>query len=243
MSNPTFPICSVSSSITLTTRHVGILRGAGSTVVRAPAFYIGIVLAINEVEVGARLIDPIIYRILDDMLGLKPIDWEDRLVTGPMKRNAPRMVGKPSNQRPGPKTHDVVGTYYEPAYGYLNITEFAKTVWEIHPSDLLKALKLLKPDSAKPQFIGLMSNIISRGVVLTHFDGPMYNVANIEVATRSGGKEKETTIPILRGSYTAVIVEGQGVGIFDNFWEGDHGRQAVEHNVEAEAEVWFAKVV
>jgi hypothetical protein len=45
------------------------------------------------------------------------------------------------------------------------------------------------------------------------------------------------------GSCKAVFVqgEGEGMGIFENFWGGRHGKKAVEENVEMEAEVWFDK--
>lgn len=85
-----------------------------------------------------------------------------------------------------------------------------------------------------------MSNIFSRGVLLTHFDGPLFNATSIEVATGLG--EKGKVIPILDGSYTAVFVEGAGVGMFDNFWGGKKGINAVEEHVADAAEVWFAKI-
>lgn len=221
-------------------RHRGILPGAGSSIVRAPALGIGIVLAINEVEIGEAVIDPIIYRVLDDMLGLDPIDWEDRLVTGPMKSKPPLTVKPPSDLRSAPRSEDIIGSYFDPGYGHLNISAFGNIPnFEISSHDLLDAFQQLKSDAPTPTHVALMSNVFSRGLILTHFDGPVYNATRIEVATKL---EDGKAIPILHGSYTAVLVEGAGLGMFDNFWEEDKGRAAVEDDVEGQAEVWFAKI-
>lgn len=224
----------------LMSRHNGVLPGAGSVVVRVPALGIGIIMTINEVDTGASLLDPIIYRVLDDMFGLEPIDWEDRLIIGPMKK-LPPAVKTPSDQRPGPSCDTIVGSYYDQAYGYMNISNFDDVEFEVDPEDLLRAFKDIQPDSPKPSFVGLMSNIFSRGLLLTHFDGPIYNGTQIELATSlEGGKKK--VVPVLHGAYTAIFVEGMGAGVFGNFWDGDTGREPAEDDVEAEAEVWFAKV-
>lgn len=221
-------------------RHKGILPGAGSTIVRAPALGIAIVLAINEVEIGEALIDPIIYRLLDDLFGLEPIDWETRLVIEPMRGKPPPAVKIPSDQRPAPKSDDIVGSYLDLGYGSLNISTFDHIPnFEVSSHDLLDAFKTLRPEAPTPTYVALMSNVFSRGLILTHFDGPIYNATRIEVTTKL---EDGKAIPILHGSYTAVFVEGAGVGMFDDFWEGGQGREAVEDDVEAEAEVWFAKI-
>lgn len=200
---------------------------------------IGIVLIFND-EYGARLlIDPIIYRVLDDILGLDPIDWEDRTWKS-LLPNSSKTVDPPAEQRPAPNPDKITGSYHDPGYGSLNISTFDNFPdFELTSSELLAAFENFNPDAPKPTYVALMSNVFSRGLILTHFDGPMFNATRIEIATKL---EDGKAIPILHGSYTAVFVEGVGVGMFGNFWDGIEGRDAVEDGVEAEAEVWFVKI-
>lgn len=223
-------------------RHRGTQPGAGSTILRAPTLGIGIVLAINDVIVGEPLVDPIIDRMLDDLLGLDPIDWEDRLVTSRLRNERPATTGPPADQRSGPGSEDVIGSYFDPAYGYLNISSFGTASdleLEVSSDDLLQAYRELSPRLETPAYLGLMSNIYSRGLLLTHFDGPLYNATTIEVARKVGDN---TAVPLLHGSYIAVLSQGEGIGMFGNFWTGETAREPVETDIKARAEVWFSEV-
>lgn len=187
--------------------------------------------------VGASLLDPIVYRILDDMFGLEPIDWEHRYMDAFISPRPGTLTAPPAIARPDPRADTIVGIYHDQAYGYLNITRFDDAHLEISSEDLLAAYADIRPGLPKPEYIGLMSNIYSRGMLLTHFDGPLYNATHIVSRKEIGGEH----FPILPHFHTAVTADG-GVGMFENFWMAHEGKKAVEDAVEQEAEVWFAKV-
>jgi hypothetical protein len=58
--------------------HGGADPGQMSQVIRLPAKGIGIAIMINDGHFGTALTSVIKFRIIDEMLGLDPIDWEER---------------------------------------------------------------------------------------------------------------------------------------------------------------------
>jgi hypothetical protein len=82
-----------------------------------------------------------------------------------------------------------------------------------------------------------MNKLFGSVYVYTHFDGPIFNTTMVNVKQNSQG---ELAAYVGRTS-TAVFVEGQGMGMFEDFWGGSRSKRAVESHVEEEAEVWFRK--
>lgn len=194
-------------------------------------------LALNEAIVGHALIDPIIYRLLDSIFGLEPIDWESRLAIPQLFRKPTPTTGPPKRPRAPPESHAVLGIYHDEAYGYLNVSRIDDVDFEITPHDILEAYTQARPDQPKPDYVALMDNVFSRGMILTHFDGPLYNATHI--VTR---KELDGDPFLILPHFHTAVISGGGIGMFDNFWMAGFGKKAVEDAVEEEAEVWFAKV-
>jgi hypothetical protein len=101
--------------------HIGDVPGHMTHIARLPALGIGIFLGFND-DGGHLVHIPIMYRLLDDLLGLEPIDWEERLIT--TARKAPSHVSTPDNPRPAPSMASLAGTYFDKGYGTLRIQEF-----------------------------------------------------------------------------------------------------------------------
>lgn len=58
--------------------HTGTIPGQASRIVRIPGSGVGIAIVANELDLGFHFVMVASYRIMDNMLGLEPINWEKR---------------------------------------------------------------------------------------------------------------------------------------------------------------------
>jgi hypothetical protein len=221
-------------------------------IARLPALGIGIFLGFND-DGGHLVHTPIMYRLLDDLLGLEPVDWEERLITA--ARKAPSHVPIPENPRPALAVASLAGTYFDKGYGALKIQEFNNpdnwdqsflsdfapgTTAESYSEAITKVMSTqVGISSMKPLLFAHTGKLFVSAYVYTHLDGPIFNVHMINIKQNKAGELAASS----GGSCMAVFVQGtgKGMGMFENFWGGRHGKKVVEENVEAEAEVWFSK--
>lgn len=193
------------------------------------------------------------YRLLDDPLGLEPIDWEKRLIT---EQKAPSCTPIPDNPRPAPAISSLGGTYYDEGYGTLQIQDFNNpdtwdqsflsdfapgTTAKSYSKAITKVISTqVGTSTSEPLLFAHTGKLFVSAYVYTHFDGPMFKVWMINIKQSKAGE----LVAWSGGSSMAVFVvgEGRGMGMFENFWGGRRGKKPVEENVEAEAEVWFSKV-
>jgi hypothetical protein len=85
-------------NIELIVSHIGDVPGHMTHITRLPALGIGIFLGFNDD--GGLVHTPIMCRLLDDLVVLQAIDWEERLITA--ARPAPSHVPIPGDLRPCP---------------------------------------------------------------------------------------------------------------------------------------------
>lgn len=223
--------------ISLNRRHGGDVPGFTSQVTRVPALGVGFFTAINDDDVGAVLKGPIVYRILDDLLGLEPIDWEERLVTRAF-RKAPNFTPVPKHPRPAPMSDKIVGSYHGDGYSTISIVEIEDQDASISPATL-KAIKETLgtiEGVSKPLYLSSLARVFTAVMVFSHFDGPIFNATALSINTNN------TTVVInVGGQSTAVFVKDEGFGMFEDFWGGVKGKRAVEVDVEEQCEVWFRR--
>jgi hypothetical protein len=232
--------------------HIGDVPGHMTHIARLPALGIGIFLGFND-DGGHLVHTSIMYRLLDDLLGLETIDWEERLITAPIK--APSHVPIPFNPRPTPAIASLAGTYFDKGYGSLQIQKFdnpdkwdqsflseyapgttAKSYFEAITKVMETQIGIL---STEPLLFAHTGNLFVSAYIYTHFDGTIFHVSMINIKQNKAGELAAS----IGGSCMVVFVqgEGKGMGMFEDFWGGRHGKKVVEENVEAEAEVWFRK--
>jgi len=243
--------------------HTGLVTGMSSILVRLPYDGIGLMIMINDMYFGPRLHTVVLYALLDAILGLAPIDWEERFITGPMK-DEPKFVDVPSHPRPAPKEEAVVGEYEDKGYGKLNLTRVelpegaARSLDSVfgamsHSSHLNPSLdptltSLTTTSSTPFNLTGpiyVTPFLADRGgsLVFFHFDGPVFNFSGVQVFNNITNPDNpDVPLAVSIGVGSAVIVEGEGIGMFGNFWIGSEGRVVVEQGVEEMSEVWFRKV-
>lgn len=58
--------------------HIGTIPGQASRILRVPDLGIGVVVLVNDHELGFLFTMVAGWRALDHLLGVKPIDWERR---------------------------------------------------------------------------------------------------------------------------------------------------------------------
>jgi hypothetical protein len=210
-------------------------------VTRIPALGVGFFTAINDDDVGLALKAPIVYRILDDLLNLEPIDWEERLVTRAYKKE-PSYTAIPKHPRTPPPPDQVIGTYHAAGYDSINVQNIDHLTAEqdiLTPSALnaIKDAMKLSEGISEPTYIANLGKAFTDVMVFSHFDGPIFNTTALSINRGYKGK----VIASVSEHNSAVFSGEQGFGMFDNFWGGAKGKRPVEQDVEKQCEVWFAK--
>jgi hypothetical protein len=204
---------------------------------------IGIFIGINDNNIGTLVQETILYRILDTVLGLDLLDWEEMRVKESFK--IPLRYTPIPNKRPAPSIDAVMGKYSDTGYGSLEFLRFDPALYPHDPQryfskkylDAMREAMTTIPGLSEPLVYSDMNKMFGRVYVLSHFDGPIFNITMINLET---SPEKELNAYV-GPTATAVFVEGKGLGMFENFWAGDHGKRAVEGDVEKHAEVWLSK--
>ena len=232
-------------------RHGGVIPGITTQILRVPSLGVGVMLAIEDIDFSIALLQVLVNRVLDDIMRLEPSDdWEEIMVTKLFK-GGPERAPAVSTPRPAPTTDTVVGRYHDPAYGTMDIARVPASTNRLRDSDSTVSIELAsiirsalnssrfeQIDTTRETYYAPLPRLWSQGLIFTHFDGPLFNVSMVNIKRN---KQGELT-SYLGGISTGVFVEAKGLGMFDNFWSGRHGKRAVEDDVQEQAEVWFSKV-
>lgn len=208
-------------------------------------------LAIEDTEFGLPLLQVLVNRLLDDIMHLEPMNWDDIMVTRLFKEG-PEKGPAVASPRPAPASDAVIGRYQDSAYGAFDIKRVPSISQSLGGSHstvsdelagvirfALKSSRLEQIDATREMYYAASPRFWTQGVIFTHFDGPLYNVSVIMIQDRV---DNGTPISRILGKGTAVFVEGQGVGMFEGFWQGNEVIRAVEEDVPSHAEVWFNRV-
>lgn len=212
---------------------------------------VGFFFGINDNNIGTTVLAAITFRFLDTILGLEPIDWEERLVTQSL-RMTPSYSPIPGEPRPMPSIKSLVGRYHDEGYGPFVIidfdhqaeadnaghSDFSQGIDSEAFFDAISKAMSTQTGLSEPVLFSPITKLFGSAYVFTHFDGPLFNVSIVNIKQN---KQRELT-SYLGGISTGVFVEGKGLGMFDNFWSGRHGRRAVMDDVQEQAEVWFSRV-
>lgn len=208
---------------------------------RVPALGVGFFTAINDDDVGAALKPTIVYRILDDLLGLPAIDWEERLVTRAFQKGSTH-TPTPKEPRPAPESDKVIGGYIAKGYDAINIQPIDNVTEEgaLSPAAVhaVKHALEMSEGTTGPLYIANFPKIFAAVLTFSHFDGSIFNTTAFSINEGENGR----VIANVGDHSSAVFVAGKGMGMFEDFWGGAKGKRAVEANVEEECEIWFSKV-
>ena len=180
---------------------------------------------------------------MDDLLGLEPMDWEEKIL-GTSLRQISSHVEPPNDPRRPPREADVVGEYAGEGYGGFNL-DLVKSPSAL-PEPMQLALEQLK--SKGPVYLAPFERLGISHLVFTHFDGPLFNWTVLMILPRLDGNGDRTDDMVgdARKSGSAVFAEG-GIGMFEGWWGQDVRVKALEPvergvRVKRSAEAWFEKI-
>ena len=207
----------------------------------------GLFLGINDNHVGLLIQPVIINRLLDDIIGLKSMEWEEDLITNDL-RTASISPLVPDNPRPPPPLAILVGKYFDEGYGSLELLTFKSSdhslisdfVGGAVPEEYLEVIInaiTTQPGLSEPVMYAHIGKLFGSVYVYSHFDGPVFNSTMMNVKKLPNGG----LTAYIGYTSVAVFVAGQGMGMFQNFWGGQHYKTPVEYQVQEQAEVWFRK--
>jgi hypothetical protein len=208
-------------------------------------------LAIEDPDFSIALLQVLVNRVLDDIMQLDPSNWEEIMVTRLFKEG-PDKGPAVSSPRPAPTRDAILGRYHDPAYGTMDIERVPATPQGLGDSpstgsdelasvirSALNSSRVEQIDITREMYYAALPRLWTQGLIFTHFDGPLFNVSAIMIQDRM---DNGTPIGRILSKGSAVFVEGQGVGMFEGFWQGNQVVGAVEEDVASHAEVWFDRV-
>ncbi|KAJ7155199.1 beta-lactamase/transpeptidase-like protein [Mycena filopes] len=158
--------------------------GFKAQVTRFPSKDLAIAVLSNEEDWGNKIMEAVKYRIVDEVLGLEPVDWTSRCVL--YRTQIANSIPAPFLARPKDAPAPAVpytalaGAYSHAAYGTLDFCLFA------HDETTGSACAVLAPDVARllpgavdpavPTLIARWDTMLSNYVRLAHYAGNLFNL-------------------------------------------------------------------
>ncbi|KAG6840030.1 hypothetical protein C0991_009475 [Blastosporella zonata] len=230
-------------------------RGHGfwSQVTRLPFDNLGVAVLCNDYEYGGSFGLSIKYRLIDEALGLEPVDWDARLKPPTTIELLPTTPRPANASPPSVNFTTLAGKYYSDAYGPLELclvsTDFPAA------SSSCKALaanvSTILPgavDPSIPTFIGAWDSTGITHIRLRHFSGDRFNLTVLRSVPTNHVSEPYWTMggdPFYANpdAYTEFSASGRKVGLSINgLWGAGNGIPSPQgKTVRDRAEVWFEK--
>ncbi|KAJ9096125.1 hypothetical protein QFC20_006500 [Naganishia adeliensis] len=235
--------------------HVGTMPGQVSRILRLPDLGIGVVVMVNDHELGFLFAMIASWGIMDHMLGLKPINWERRmkpLLTQGMLPSAPRRQLALETPSEIPNAN-FQGIYHNPAYGNLvlcaaplpssigippssKVDVKCRQIMSNHP---FSARQL----SAPATYVGHYEGPDTMYLRFSHVNASRYSASLGQVFPQTGEK-----LPSTYGTWDAVI-SPDGIAYDGNPWGAPTGQLTGlaamgldSGGLRRIAEVWFDKM-
>ena len=223
--------------------HFGIQAGQCSLIVRIPSRNTGFWISVNDNDFGSIFNVVVGNMILDDLLGLEPIDWEGRYLVPQLEPKIPLPRKKAS--RSAPREEIILGTYFDLGYGTINVERLTTSPLANDLTDTF-AKAGLNLDPNEPTYVVDFDRIFSSHIVFRHLDGPRFEWIPVKLYTVRDKDYKATGERVGScGAPGQAVFTDRGVGMFDDWWgiltEGKRV-SPVEENVAERAEAWFARV-
>ncbi|KAJ9118537.1 hypothetical protein QFC22_003756 [Naganishia vaughanmartiniae] len=236
--------------------HGGADPGMMSQVMRMPTEGLGVAVMVNDDAFGTMFTDAVRWRIVDHLLGLKPVDWRTRL----QRAHSTALQGGLPPARPDDAAlpdiplSRIPGSYVDEAYGTIVLcavpgtmpekdaeaysSEECKETLAGNPFSSRHHLKRTKP--SVPTYIAKYEKFWANYLEFSHRNGSTFTVT-----MSAYYPETNLTMPALPDfpTFDAVFAE-DGMAVFGNMWGAGAGvpsRAPQEGRLKESAEVWFEK--
>ncbi|KAJ6600441.1 hypothetical protein DFH09DRAFT_901426, partial [Mycena vulgaris] len=223
-------------------------------VTRFPADAFGVAVFTNDDTFGTLFKEVIKFRLVDEVLGLEPVDWNSRY-------QAEVTAGSPSTSVPSPPSNTslplplaaLAGTYRSPGYG-ADIELCATTLTPPHSpacAALVAALNATFPaELAATDLVWAWDKLAVSYVTLSHFAGPLFNVTGwLAIPTQNASAPYWAYDAGLGGNVAEFAIEAGrvvGFGMRGGIWvAGERGDgdpfegEPQGETVEERSEVWY----
>ncbi|KAJ7494033.1 beta-lactamase/transpeptidase-like protein, partial [Mycena latifolia] len=230
--------------------HGGDVPGFHSQITRFPADGVGIAVLTND-DFGELMKEVIKFRILDEVFGLEPVDWNSRfkaelqaVYAAAQSTPAPTSAARPSSFAA------LQGTYRNRGYGR-DIALCAPSAAAPHCVPALAALNRTFPAAlAGADLVWAWDRIELSYVTLAHVAGALFNATGwiaIDGPTGNASAPVFTYGPAVSAMVVEFGVENDTVAGFGirggGFWgAGDSVGEPKGNSVQARSEVWFDAV-
>jgi hypothetical protein len=155
---------------------------------------VGFFLGINDDQIGNVIQPVIIYRLLDDIIGMEPIEWEESFITNDLRKKATYdpFLDTP---RSAPGSAVLVGTYHDKGYGALELLDFKEPGHSYmsgsnggaDPKEYPEAISTAmaaQPGVSDPVMFAHIGKLYGSVYIFSHFDGPIFNVTSVDIKER-----------------------------------------------------------
>lgn len=230
----------------------GDVAGFSTQITRIPSLGLGVSVFSNEDAFGDEIVEIVKWRIIDDALGLTPIDWDSRSKASLLDAltSSPTPTPRPINaSSPVPFT-SLADSYSNPAYGSVELCLIPSS--KQSTSAACKSLKASLPtvlpnvlDSSIPTLVGTVDRLWNY-LVLASFDGGIYNASLIGSSPPVGSTGPNTVQVVQSGvgefafdsNSTGGTVTGFGLS---GVWGANTTAEPTGTTVEARSEVFYTK--
>jgi hypothetical protein len=248
--------------------HGGSNPGYKTQVARFPDDNLGIITLSNDESFGEFIQDAVKFRIADDILGLKEVNWNDRREKEWNKHveDAQRITPRPATPKApsAPFTSLAEVTFSHPSYGTLqpclvpasvrlssdSLFEFPQCVNLLSSHSVQRILAA--SDLSIPTYIISWKRFLATHLRLAHFNENLFNVtviwSNSEIREKEGYLDGEGDLLTgLDDQYEVEWVHGstgqeeEGLAFKGGFWGKGVDAPSLNGVGKESAEVWFAK--
>lgn len=214
--------------------HTGSVPGFASEIMRLPDAGVAVAVLTNG---ASSITDYICWHIVDQLLGLEPIDWSQEVLAASLPSfGIPAYPSPPAvNVTPPSVPFDsIAGSYTDAGYGTVNLTLMNATAMATDP---VYTPLFVGPDLpinlTGPVWVADINKFFGSKLVFTHFDGDFFNATAMYVR----GNVSTVLGP------APVVVTGDGIGAWGIWGQGSTvpTKPVVIEGVEEACEVWFKK--
>ncbi|KAJ7144411.1 beta-lactamase/transpeptidase-like protein [Mycena epipterygia] len=213
-------------------QHGGDVPGFHSQVTRIPTENFGVAVLCNDDSFGMKIVAAVRWRIMDEALKLKAIDWSGRNATLPSLPLAALAV-----------------RYHDPGYGTMNLCLVSQDNQSSASKScrrLLEEIPTRLPDILDPQIPTLLTRWDGHRathLAFAHFEHNIFNVSEVFSIPTENSSDKpywvstDMALPSFEAEFSS-----DGVGLRGLWGAGNGVQSPTGDTIKARSEVWFWKV-
>ncbi|GLB41335.1 putative beta-lactamase [Lyophyllum shimeji] len=228
--------------------HGGDVQGHHSQVTRLPNDGLGVMVYSNDETYGPVTLEIIKYRLIDEALGLEPVDWNTRYkaLVPQLIGSAPAPTPRPANATlPSAGLSALTGMYKNAGYGSFELC----LVSDPPAASASAKCKTLAADAPRilpgavtpgvPTFLAEWNSPWGSHVRLSHFTGNTFNLSLLSSFPTGNASEPFWTSDGTGSVMATAQFDAGGVGLAGIWGAGDGVPEPIGMTVRERAEVWF----